>query len=131
MPLTDTKLRPLKSKVARFKIADAEGPVGACGPGGSKMWRLAYRFDGKQKTLALGHYPGVSLLEARRARDAAKDLLRNGTDPFDDRKAARCRKSIAAANTFEAVSNEWFEGNQGSWISCVSLPCCRCAWRAC
>ena len=44
-------------------------------PGGSKTWRLAYRFNGKQKTLALGHYPDVSLLEARRARDATKPTI--------------------------------------------------------
>jgi integrase len=120
MPLTDAKLRALKSKVAPFKIADAEGLHVLVAPGGSKMWRLAYRFNGKQKTLALGHYPEVSLLEARRARDVAKDLLRNGTDPSDDRKASRRRKSIATANTFEAVANEWFEGNQGRWVASYS-----------
>ena len=106
MPLTDAKLRALKSKAVPFKIADAEGLHVLVATGGSNLWRLAYRFNGKQKTLALGHYPEVSLLEARRARDAAKDLLRSGMDPSDDRKAARRRKSIAAANAFEAVANE-------------------------
>jgi hypothetical protein len=109
MPLTDAKLRALKGKAAPFKISDAEGLYLLVAPSGSKMWRLAYRFDGKQKTLALGHYPVISLLEARRARDVAKRLLRDGTDPSTERKAERRRRSIAAANTFEAVANEWFE----------------------
>ena len=69
MPLTDAKLRTLRSKVAPFKLADAEGLYVLMVPGGSKMWRLAYRFDGKQETLAPGHYPAASLLEARMARD--------------------------------------------------------------
>jgi len=113
MPLTDAKLRVLKSRTAPFKFTDAEGLYVLVAPGGSKMWRLAYRFNGKQKTLALGHYPVVPLLEARRLRDAAKQLLRNGKDPSLERKAEHRKKSIAAANTFEAVAQEWFETNQG------------------
>lgn len=121
MPLTDAKLRALKSKAASFKITDAEGLHVLVAPGGSKMWRLAYRFNGKQKTLALGHYPDVSLLDARRSRDGAKRLLRDGTDPSANRKAERRRKSIAAANTFEAVANEWFEINSSRWVKSYSL----------
>src|SRR5450755_65528 len=99
MALTDAKLRALKSRAAQFKLSDNEGLYVLVAPGGSKMWRLAYRFDGKQKTLSLGHYPAVSLLEARKARDSAKQLLRAGTDPSDHRKAERRKRSIAAANT--------------------------------
>src|SRR5689334_11621707 len=105
MPLTDAKLRVLKTKAAPFKIADAEGLYILVAPSGSKMWRLAYRYNGKQKALALGHYPDVSLLDARRARDAAKQLLRDGIDPSAERKAKLRKKSIAAAHTFEAVAN--------------------------
>lgn len=50
-------------------------------PNGAKYWRLAYRFAGKQKTLALGVYPDVSLLDARERREAARKLLANGIDP--------------------------------------------------
>jgi hypothetical protein len=119
MPLTDSKLRP-QSRPAPFKLADAEGLYVLVATGGSKMWRLAYRFNGKQKILALGHYPDVSLLEARKARVVAKGLVRSGTDPPDDRRAARRRKSIAAANTFEAIANEWFEGNKDRWVETYS-----------
>ena len=104
MPLSDAKLRVLKSKTKPFKIADAEGLYVLVASSGSKMWRLAYRFNGKQKTLALGHYPEVSLLEARRAPNAAKRLLREGTDPSTERKIERRKRTIAAANTFEAVA---------------------------
>jgi hypothetical protein len=76
MPITDAKLRVLKSKTAQFKLADAEGLYILVAPGGSKMWRLAYRFNGKQKTLALGHYPVVSLLEAQGARRRQKAAAR-------------------------------------------------------
>ena len=120
MALTDAKLRALKAKSAPFKISDAEGLYILMAPGGSKMWRLAYRFNGKQKSLALGHYPDVSLLEARRARDAAKQLLREGTDPSDNRKAERRKRSIAAGNTFEAVANEWLEANKERWVESYS-----------
>ena len=57
MPLTDAKLRALKAKPVPYKISDAGGLYLLVASTGSKMWRLAYRFNGKQKTLALGHYP--------------------------------------------------------------------------
>lgn len=93
---------------------------------GSARWvadvaRLAYRFNGKQKTLALGHYPDVSLLEARKARDASKWLLRDGKDPSADRKAKRRKSSLATANTYQPVANEWFEANQNRWVKSYSL----------
>ena len=120
MALTDAKLRSLKARVAPFKVSDAEGLFVLVAPSGSKMWRLAYRFNGKQKTIALGHYPDVTLLEARRARDAARQILRDGTDPSDHRKAERRKRAIAADNTFEAVANEWFEANKVGWVETYS-----------
>ena len=104
MALTDTKLRTLKSKDAPFRLADGKGLFLLVQPTGSKLWRLAYRHCGKQKTLALGQYPTVSLREARRARDDAKDLLANGMDPSTARKAERRERKIAAGNTFAVVA---------------------------
>src|SRR5690242_7897339 len=95
MALTDAKLRALKGRSAPYKIADAEGMYVLVSPTGSRMWRLAYRFAGKQKTLALGQYPMVSLLEARRARESAKRLLANDIDPSSNKKAERRKKSPA------------------------------------
>lgn len=70
MPLTDAKLRTLKPAEKPLKLSDSGGLQIVVMPNGSRLWRLAYRFGGKQKQLALGAYPLVSLAEARDARDA-------------------------------------------------------------
>ena len=89
MPLTDAKLRALKPKPAAYKVSDTEGLHILVPSNGSKLWRWAYRSGGKQKVLALGHYPDISLLDARRARDDARRLLGQGTDPSQARKLER------------------------------------------
>lgn len=81
MPLTDVACRKTKPGSKLRKLSDMGGLQLWVFPHGSKMWRLAYRFGGKQKLLALGKYPDVSLLVAREERDKAKALLRQGTDP--------------------------------------------------
>jgi hypothetical protein len=83
--------------------------------------RMAYRFFGKQKSLALGKYPQTSLLEARRDRDEAKRLLAKGADPSLAKRAKKRARLIAAGNTFRAVAEEWFEANSERWVqSCSS-----------
>ena len=89
MALTDAKVRSLKGKDAPYKVSDSEGLYVLVPVGGSKLWRLAYRYFGKQKTLVLGKYPIMSLLDARRARDEAKRLLASGVDPSNVRKSQR------------------------------------------
>ena len=81
MPLTDTNIRNLKPSSAPTKHSDGGGLHILLNPNGSRLWRLSYRFGGKQKTLALGAYPAVSLAAARKRRDEAKALLATGTDP--------------------------------------------------
>jgi integrase len=81
---------------------------------------MAYRYNGKQKTLTLGKYPYVSLLDARRARDTAKRLLLDGTDPAEDRKARRRQHVTAAGNTFEVLANEWFDVRRSGWVESYS-----------
>ncbi|GAB3097771.1 integrase arm-type DNA-binding domain-containing protein [Aestuariicella hydrocarbonica] len=77
-------------------------------PTGAKYWRLAYRFAGKQKTLALGVYPDISLKEAIERRDEARKLLANGTDPGEVKRAKKAANVDAAANSFESIASEWF-----------------------
>jgi integrase len=120
MALTDAKLRALKRKADPYKVSDSEGLHILVSSGGSKLWRLAYRYTGKQKTLALGKYPTVSLFEARRAREAAKRLLQLGIDPSADRKAQRRQIRAAGSNTFEIVANEWFEQKRNRWVKSYS-----------
>lgn len=80
-----------------------------------KYWRLAYRFAGKQKTLALGVYPAVSLAQARKKRDDAKKQLKEGTDPSIARRIAKVLTTVAAANTFEAVAREFHAEKKEAW----------------
>ncbi|MEQ8297627.1 MAG: Arm DNA-binding domain-containing protein [Nitratireductor sp.] len=75
-------------------------------PTGSRLWRLAYRFDGKQKLLALGSYPLISLAEARQARDDVKRLLLAGIDTAHERKS---RKVGAAKDTFRSIAQEYID----------------------
>ena len=121
MPLTDAKVRALKGAAAPYKISDSEGLFVLVPPSGSRLWNFSYRYGGKQKTLSIGKYPAVSLLDARRARNAAKLLLRSGVDPSVYRKAERRKRSIAAANTFETIADEWFDANKERWVNSYSL----------
>lgn len=82
-------------------------------PNGSKYWRLQYRFGGKQKVLALGVYPMVSLGEARRKRDEAKKLVSDGIDPSEKKKADKIEQSEAL--TFEAVARDWHTACKRKW----------------
>lgn len=106
MPLTDTAIRKAKPGARTIKLSDSGGLQLHVHPKGSKYWRLAYRYDGKQKSLSFGVYPEVSLAEARRRREAARSLLRDGKDPMVQKRAEKLARAIAAGNTFAAVADE-------------------------
>jgi uncharacterized membrane protein YidH (DUF202 family) len=114
--LTDAKLRTLKSGPSPQKFADFEGLFVLLSPNGSRLWRLAYRFGGKQKLLALGAYPDVSLRDARKAKEEARELLSRDLDPAHERKVAKAKKKIVAGHTFEAAANDWFDARSGAWV---------------
>ncbi|MGB0920490.1 MAG: tyrosine-type recombinase/integrase [Alphaproteobacteria bacterium] len=107
MPLTDRTIKNLKSREKPYKLADGGGLYVMVNPTGSKLWRFAYRFGGKQRTLALGSYPDLSLAAAREARRVARIQLTEGIDPNQVKKAAKRALSVAHANTFEAVAEEY------------------------
>lgn len=92
--LTDTNVKAAKPAAKAFKLTDSLGMHLLITPAGGKLWRLSYRFDGKQKTLALGSYPEVSLAQARRYRDDARSLVANGQDPGELKKAAKLERVI-------------------------------------
>jgi integrase len=102
MALTDTAIRTTKPRAKLFKLTDSGGLHLLVKPNGAKLWRLAYRFGGKQKALALGAYPIVSLAEARSARDAARKLLATSVDPSVKRKLDK----QSAAVTFRGIGEE-------------------------
>lgn len=109
MPLTETQIRHAKPSAKPVKLADGGGLHLLVTPQGSKLWRLAYRFGGKQKTLAIGAYPAVSLEKARAARTAAKAQIADGVDPGDVKKDEKRRQRLAAENTFQAIAKEWLD----------------------
>lgn len=96
MPLTDTAIRKAKPGAGTIKLSDGGGLQLHIHPNGSKYWRLAYRYDGKQKSLSFGVYPEVSLAEARKRREAARALLRQGKDPMVERRMEKLARAIAA-----------------------------------
>jgi len=108
MPLTDTAIRKVKPGGKPFKLPDEKGLYLFVSPAGGKLWRLNYRFAGKQKTLSLGPYPDVPLIKARDRRDVARELLADGIDPGEYRKATRGLQTGLAANTFEVIGREWY-----------------------
>jgi hypothetical protein len=81
MPLTAMNTKEAKPKAKDYKLSDEKGLFLLVKKNGSKYWRLKYRFAGKEKTLALGVYPEVTLKEARNKRDTARKLLDSGSDP--------------------------------------------------
>jgi integrase len=108
MPLSDAAIRGAKSGATPQKLSDGGGLFLLITPKpiGSKLWRLAYRFGGKQKTLALGIYPTVSLSQARQGREEAKKLLASGVDPSVQRKTERLLDKTVAENSFRKVAEE-------------------------
>lgn len=108
MPLTDTAIRQAKAQEKPYKLADERGLFLLVQPAGSKLWRLKYRWQGKEKLLALGKYPDVSLASARKLRDAARERLAADEDPGAARKATRQAAKVAAGNTFEGVARAWW-----------------------
>ncbi|WP_295612724.1 integrase arm-type DNA-binding domain-containing protein [uncultured Lamprocystis sp.] len=116
MPLTDTAIRKLKPAEKQFKVADAKGLHLLVSPSGGKLWRLKYRFDGKEKLLSFGTYPDVPLIRAREKRDEARRLLADGVDPGEHRKVQKAAKVALSANSFEAIGREWFTKMKPEWV---------------
>lgn len=96
-------------------MADSGGLFVFVTPAGGKLWRLRYRYNGKEKTLSLGSYPEVTLLDARRARDTAKEMLKSGRDPSLQKKLDKLIGQREAAETFEVVAREWHALQKPRW----------------
>jgi len=114
MSLTDTAVRNAKPGERPVKMYDERGLFLIVTPAGGKWWRFRYSFDGKEKLLSLGTYPDVSLKDAREAREAARKLIAQGTDPGADRKADKAAKLALTANCFENICREWLEQRKGT-----------------
>jgi len=115
MLLTDVALRNAKPKDKPQKITDGDGMYLYVHPNGGKYWRLQYRFAGKQKVLALGVYPEVSLADARERRAQARKVLAAGNDPGEVKKESKRLAIINNENTFEAIARKWHQSRKLGW----------------
>jgi integrase len=115
MPLTVTAVRAAKPQEKPYRLTDEKGLRLDVSPSGGKYWRFKYRFLGKEKLLALGVFPAVSLIDARDARDDARKLLAKGIDPGEQKKVVKRAALVAAANSFEAVALEWLDKSKVKW----------------
>lgn len=113
MKLNDQKCKHAASEEKPRKLFDGGGLYLEIMPTGSKLWRLKYRYGGKEKRLSFGKYPTITLESARNKRHKAKVLLSDDIDPAVARQEEKLRKGISAANTFEAVAREWLEKKVG------------------
>ncbi|MBI5137137.1 MAG: integrase arm-type DNA-binding domain-containing protein [Nitrospirae bacterium] len=107
MPLTELSIRNARAGEKAARMSDGGGLYLQMEPNGGKYWRLAYRFGGKQKTLALGVYPTITLKDARARRDEARRQLAHGIDPGAHRKEVREREEAQVTTSFESVAREW------------------------
>lgn len=107
MALTAVAIKAAKGREKPYKLTDGDGLYVAVMPNGSRYWRMNYRFLGKQKTLSFGVWPDTGLADARAQRDAARKLLAAGEDPGERIKLDRIAATVAAANSFQAVADEW------------------------
>ena len=109
MPLNDTYIRSLKPDLKPRKYFDGGGLFLFIPTSGSKLWRMAYRFNGKSKLLSFGEYPTISLRDARARREEAKQLIAKDIDPSEHKREVRQAKIDAERNSFENIAREWHE----------------------
>ena len=114
VPLSDMKVQKAKSKDKNVTLFDGGGLFLLVTPSGGKLWRFKYRYNGKEKLLAFGSYPEISLFDARRSRDDARRLLANNIDPGAVRKAQKQAKT-ELTETFEIIAREWHARYAPTW----------------
>nr|WP_322624515.1 integrase arm-type DNA-binding domain-containing protein [uncultured Flavobacterium sp.] len=115
MPLTDKAIKNAKPQAKPYKLPDGEGLYLLVQPSGSKLWRMKYRFAGKENVLSIGKYPLVSLSEARDIRYEAKKSLKANIDPNNQKKQVKLAVIMDANNSFRAVAEDWHRVNRKQW----------------
>ncbi len=125
MALTDSSCKNAKPTAKPRKLSDSQGLYLEIMPSGSKYWRLKYRFMGKEKRLALGVYPEISLAEARQKKDDARKILNNGADPSFVKKEQKRQAKRISSNTFESIAKEWHEHKTSGWTPLYAVSILR------
>ncbi|MCJ2188198.1 tyrosine-type recombinase/integrase [Novosphingobium beihaiensis] len=109
MALTFVAIKNAKSRVKPYKLADSAGLYLLVMPNGGRLWRMNYRFNGKQKTLAFGSFPDVSLARAREKCIEARETLSDGIDPVEARKEQERTIRAKSEETFKRIAEEWLD----------------------
>jgi integrase len=109
--LTEIRIRAAKPQEKPYKLTDGRGLHLLVTPGGSRLWRIRYRYNGNESTMGVGAYPDVTLKDARELVDDARKALRNGINPVAQRRAGRA----AQADTFAAIAAEWLDTQRKSF----------------
>ena len=117
MMLKDINIRNAKPKDKLYRLFDGKGLYLEVLPSGGKYWRLKYRYAGKEKRLALGVYPEVTLAVARERCDQARKALAVGNDPGELKKEAKRLVILKSENTFEAIAREWYDQHKHEWVT--------------
>jgi integrase len=115
MSLTDAKVRTAKPRAKKYKMFDGDGLYLEVLPTSAKYWRMKYYFGGKEKLLALGVYPHISLADARDRRAQARKVLAAGNDPGEAKKEAKRLAVSKSHNAFEVIAREWLEIRKHEW----------------
>ena len=115
--LTDAKVRAAKPRDKAYKLSDASRLYLLVTPSGGKLWRWNYEYDGKQKSMAFGAWPLVSLAVAREKRDEAYTLLCEGHDPAVAKRLRIEANLEAGRQTFERVAREWHDNAKAQWAA--------------
>lgn len=113
--LSDIQVKTTKPKEKDYKLSDGYGLYLLVTPSGGKLWRFQYRFNDKQKLLALGSYPAITLADARKRREDARKLLANGVDPSEIKKAQKTATVAENENSFEVIAREWHAKFTPTW----------------
>lgn len=127
MKLTNAACKNAQPKTKPYKLFDGGGLYLLVKPNGAKLWQLKYRYLGKEKTLSIGQYPTISLANARKSREAAKELLAQipPKDPMVEKKQAKRKALQKIENTFEKVAREWHHVKNNQWTERYGLTLIR------
>lgn len=127
MALTDIVIRNAKAGAKDYKLADAGGLYLLITPAGGKLWRLKFRIDGKERKLAIGRYPDISLSEARKRRDAAREQVALGNDPAREKQRKKVQAQLSSGNTFAGIAAEYCakrkRDGEKAWAPSTAVRC--------
>jgi len=117
MALSNIQIQKAKPTGKNYRLYDERGLYLEVSPAAGKHWRFKYRFRGKEKRLALGSYPDVSLKAAREARDSARAMLADDRDPGQHKRDLKAQNEWTAGSSFEEIAREWHRTRSKIWTS--------------